>query len=151
MALEQQMSAQPNEERLSSEEDRELDIMVMLAQNLIDDAGYEVIEQAQASKDPGTVIGQFLMQLGSQLGEQLPFDISPRIMFAVGGWVEQISDYIQETYKVPKKIMDRAEIFIASSAQQMAQQGQAQQAGGAPQEAAPQGAPAPAVPVQGGV
>lgn len=138
MALEDELIESEDEETLGDEEEKDLDIMVSMAQNMIDEAGEDFLEQAMASKDPGVVIGQFLMQLGSQLGEQLPFEISPRILLARGGWVEQISDYIQEEYGVPKKIMDRAEIFIGSSAQNMAQ-GQAQQS----QEQAPveQGAP----------
>ena len=135
MALDEQM-AQQGPERLGKEEEDELRIMVNLAMNMIDEGGDQIIDQAMNSKDPGTIIGQFIMQLGSQLGEQLPFEISPRIMLAEGGWVEQISDYLQEQYDVPKKVMDRAEIFVGSSAQNMAQQQQQQPA---PQGAAPQG------------
>ena len=135
MALDEQM-AQQGPERLGKEEEDELRVMVNLAMNMIDEGGDQIIDQAMNSKDPGTIIGQFIMQLGSQLGEQLPFEISPRIMLAEGGWVEQISDYLQEQYDVPKKVMDRAEIFIGSSAQNMAQQQQQQPA---PQGAAPQG------------
>ena len=132
MALDEQM-AQQGPERLGKEEEDELRVMVNLAMNMIDEGGDQIIDQAMNSKDPGTIIGQFIMQLGSQLGEQLPFEISPRIMLAEGGWVEQISDYLQEQYDVPKKVMDRAEIFIGSSAQNMAGQQATQQA--------PQGAP----------
>lgn len=135
MALEEKV-AQQGPEQISKEEEDELRIMVNLAENMIDEGGADIIDQAMESKDPGTIIGQFIMQLGSQLGEQLPFEISPRIMLAEGGWVEQISDYLQEQYDVPKKVMDRAEIFVGSSAQNMAQQQQQQPA---PQGAAPQG------------
>ena len=135
MALDEQM-AQQGPERLGKEEEDELRVMVNLAMNMIDEGGDQIIDQAMNSKDPGTIIGQFIMQLGSQLGERLPFEISPRIMLAEGGWVEQISDYLQEQYDVPKKVMDRAEIFVGSSAQNMAQQQQQQPA---PQGAAPQG------------
>ncbi len=135
MALDEQMTQQ-GPEQISKEEEDELRVMVNLAMNMIDEGGDQIIDQAMNSKDPGTIIGQFIMQLGSQLGEQLPFEISPRIMLAEGGWVEQISDYLQEQYDVPKKVMDRAEIFVGSSAQNMAQQQQQQPA---PQGAAPQG------------
>lgn len=122
MALEDKMSETgAPDQALSKDEKDDLAIMLTLSKNLIDDGGYEIIEQAQNSKDPAVVIGQFLMQLSEQLAEQLPFDPSPRILLAEDGWVEQISDYIQEEYQVPKKIMDRAEIFIASSAEQMVQ------------------------------
>lgn len=118
MALEDNVTTQG---RLSEEEETQLSIVVDLAKNLIDDGGYEVIEQAMSSKDPGQVIGQFLFQMVAQMGEQLPFEPSPNIFFAKGGWVEQISDYLQEEYDIPKKDMDRAEIYIAQSAQSMAQ------------------------------
>jgi hypothetical protein len=143
MALEDEVMEQ--EDSLGDEEETDLEIMVSMAEDMIDEAGSQVIEQALNSKDPGVIIGQFIMQLGSQLAEQLPFDISPRVMLARGGWVEQISDYLQEEYDVPQKIMDRAEIFVGSSAQNMAQ--------GAQQQAAPEQMPAeqaaPAMPMEG--
>lgn len=148
MALEDQLINQANEAAtgtLSKEEKADLKIMVTLAKNLIDDEGYKIIESSEESKDPSVVIGQFLMQLASQLSEQLPFDPSPKILLSEDGWVEQISDYLQDEYNVPKKIMDRAEIFIASSAQQMAQAGNQP-----PQEGAPQTEQAPPMPQQQG-
>ena len=138
MALEEQaLKNEPSQERLTDDEEDDLKIMVNLGKNMIDEGGSQVIEQALQSKDPGVIIGQFLMQLGSQLGEQLPFEISPRIMLAHGGWLEEMSDYLQDEYDIPKKDMDRAEMFVASSAQGMAQQQQQQAAPPAP--AAPQG------------
>ena len=133
MALEDKVKEQQDNSQLTDAEENELDIMVKLAQNLIDEGGIEAIDMAKGSKDPGQVIGQFLMQLGSQLGEQLPFEISPRIMLARGGWLEQVSDYLQDEYGFSKKDMDRAEIFVASSAQSMAQGQQQQQAAPAAQ------------------
>src|SRR5690606_29434493 len=127
---------------LTKEEKDDLRIMVTLSKNLIDDEGYKIIESSEKSKDPSVVIGQFLMQLAAQLAEQLPFDPSPKILLSEDGWVEQISDYLQEDYGVPKKVMDRAEIFIASSAQQMAQGGSQQ-----PQEGVPASQP-PVAPQQ---
>ena len=135
MALETTITEENTQGRLQDEEEKDLKIMVNLGKDMIDEGGYSVVEQALNSKDPGVVIGQFLMQLGSQMGEQLPFDPSPRIMLARGGWLEQMSDYMQEEYDVPKKDMDRAEMFVASSAQGMAQSQQQQQA---PQQAAVQ-------------
>jgi len=142
MALDEELEKENRDsEDLTDEEESELSIMVNIAKDMIDEAGHQVIQQALESKDPGVVIGQFIMQLGSQLSEELPFDPSPRIMLAEGGWVEQISDYLQEEYDVPKKVMDRAEIFVGSSASAMAQGGQQQapQQGAAvpPQQAAP--------------
>ena len=140
MALEEELVEQEDDGQLTDQEEEQLEVMVMLAENLIDEGGIEALDMAKGRKDPGQVIGQFLMQLGSQLGEQLPFEISPRIMLARGGWLEQVSDYLQDEYGFSKKDMDRAEIFVASSAKGMAQGQQAQQA-------TPQGAPAQEAPV----
>ena len=145
MALDEQMVQQQKQSLLSDEEERDLQISVMLAENLIDEGGWKVIQQAEQSSDPAVVVGQFLLQLGAQLGESLPFEISPRIMLAKGGWLEQVSDYLQEEYGVPKQVMDRAEIFIASSAQAMAQQQQQ----GVPQQAQPAAPAAPVMPQEG--
>ena len=99
------------------------------AKNLIDDGGWEIISQALESNDPGQIIGQFLMQLVAQMTENLPegVDIDPAIYLAIGGWVEQISDYLQEEYDVSKEVMDRAEMYIGTASQQMAQGQQQQQ------------------------
>lgn len=135
MSLEEKAVQGQQQGRLTDDEEADLKIMVNLGKDMIDEGGSQVIDQALQSKDPGTIIGQFLMQLGSQLGEQVPFEISPRIMLAHGGWLEEMSDYLQDEYGVPQKDMDRAEIFVASSAQGMANQQQQ------PQQAAPAAVP----------
>lgn len=147
---EEQDPSQISVDQLSDEEEEDLKIMVNLGKNLIDDGGYEVIEAAEKSSDPGQVIGQFLMQMVSQMAEQLPADAkpSPRIFLCEGGWVEEISDYLQDEYDIPEDIMDRAEIYIGTAAQSIAQ---GQQAPGGPAAPAAQAAPAPAMPQQGGL
>lgn len=162
MALEQQVIEQqagpspeqeaPEQERLTDEEEDDLAIAVMLAENLIDDGGQGIIKEAVAtSNDPGTVIGQFMMQLVAEMSEQMPPEasLSPRVFLAEGGWVEQISDYIQEQFGVSKQIMDKAEIFIATQSQSMANGAVQQQEQMAGQEAAMQ-QPAP-MPQPGGM
>ena len=132
-------------ESLSEEEEKDLDIAVMLAENFIDEGGFDVINTAlQESKSPGEVIGQFLMQLVSQMSEQMPreFQLSPRIYLSRGGWVEQISDYLQEEYDVPQDVMDKAEIFIAAQADSMSKGAQQQDAGQIAQQQVAQQAPA---------
>lgn len=154
MALEEQMKEAPVEEdnrRLTEEEETDLTIMVRLAENLIDDGGIDIINQAlESSSDPAQVIGQFLFQLPVQMEENFPegFEISKRIFLAKGGWLEQVSDFLQEEYDVPKEIMDRAEIYVASTAQQLHGPKQ-QQPPGAPAPAQAPAQPAPIVP-QGG-
>ena len=153
MAIKEQIVEQaPQGEALTDAEEKDLIIAVSLAQNLIDDGGIDVIKSAETSKDQGQVIGQFLLQMGEQIAEKLSgmVDISPRIMLAEGGWVEQISDYLQEEYQIPKVIMDRAEMYVGGMAQNMSltEQEKAQQGGGAeaPVPAAP---PAPMLPQPG--
>lgn len=145
----------------SAEDELDLKIAVLLGQHLLQDGGFDVIDKAvKSSKDPGQVIGQFLMQMGQQMMESMPDDIklSPKILLARGGWVEQISDYIQEKAHVKKEIMDKAEIYIASTAQHMAQ-AKGGNVDGVPPPPTPQAGdpnaapamPAPAMPPQGGV
>lgn len=150
MALEDMVNQQPaamqqqepeEQPRLTPEEEDDLAIAVMLSQNIIDDAGIGVIDEAlNSSNDPGVVIGQFLMQLVSQLAEQLPPEaqLSPRVFLAEDGWVEQISDYLQEQYDVPRDVMDKAEIFIASQSTSMANGAVQQQDHAAMPPSAPQ-------------
>lgn len=147
MALEEKLSQEqaapaPEEEVLSEEEEQDLEIAVLLAKKLIDQGGDEVLKAAEGSSDPSQVIGQFLVQLGAQLVEQLPEELkpSPRVLLAEGGWLEQISDFLQEEYDISRDVMDRAEIYVASTGQQMAQAQQQKQQGGAPA--------APATPAQ---
>lgn len=119
---------------LNDEQEENLEMAVLLAKQLIAQGGSEVLDAAKTSKDPGQVIGQFLVQLGSQMGEQLPPEVSidPVIMLCEGGWVEQISDFLQEEYDVSREDADRAEIYVATTAEQIAKGQQAQQAGATP-------------------
>ena len=159
MALKDEINKEPENtdtSKLSDAEEKDLSIMVNLAKNMIDDDGINVIKSAENSKDQGQVIGQFLFQLGSALAEKLSgmVDISPRIMLAEGGWVEQVSDYLQEEYGVPKDIMDRAEIYIGGTAQSVGLAELEKQQGGAPQGAVPPAGPEqmpPTLPQPGGM
>lgn len=158
MAIKEQLTEQaPQEERLTDAEEQDLSIAVNLAKNLIDDGGTEFLESTKTSKDQGEVIGQFLFQMATALKEKLSgmVELSPRIFLSVGGWVEQVSDYLQEEYGVPKDIMDRAEIYIGGTAQSVGlAEIEKQQGGGAPQGApAPAAAPpqGPVLPQQGGM
>lgn len=148
MALEEKLKEQPEESKgnMTDDEEQDLEIAVLLGKKLIDGGGSEVIAAAQKSSDPAQVIGQFLMQLGSQLVEKMPADMkpSPKIFLASGGWLEQMSDFLQEEYDISREVMDRAEIYVAQAAQGMAQ---AKQGASAPAgEAAPAAGAAPAAP-----
>jgi hypothetical protein len=124
MALEDKLAAA---EAAPAKDDSNIDleIAVLLGQRLLDDGGFDVIEKAVGeSSDAAQVVGQFIMQMGTQLMESMPegTELSPEILLAPGGWVEQMSDYIQEEGVADKTVMDKAEIYVASTAQQMAQQ-----------------------------
>lgn len=159
MALEDKMKEKEDDTpkgNLTDDEELDLKIAVLLAESAIDDGGIDVIQDAiKNSSDPGQVIGQFLMQLGTQLVESMPegMEISKKVFLAQGGWVEQVSDFLQEEYKIKRDVMDRAEIYVASSAQQMAQGAQQSGESAVPgQQQPPMPGPAPAAPSpQGGM
>lgn len=153
MALEDKLKQAPPQEDPANEEELDLKIAVLLGERLLEEGGYGVIEKAvKSSSDAGQVIGQFLMQMGQQLHEGMPDDakLSPTIMLAQGGWIEQMSDLIQEEGAADKATMNKAEVYVASTAQQMADAkgGQANgvplpPGGGLEQGMAPPAAPQP--------
>jgi hypothetical protein len=123
LTQEQEAQGPAQGEGLTEEEQKDLRLGVLLAEELIDSGGIDVITQAvEQSRDPAQVIGQFLMQLAAQLDESLPEQakLSKKIYLVRGGWVEQISDYLQEEYGISREVMDRAEIYIGTTAQEMA-------------------------------
>jgi hypothetical protein len=144
MALDEEMKEDEGQETLTDEEEDDLRIAVNIAKNFIDQGGIDVVDKAvSSSKDPGQVIGQFLMQAAREITKNLPegVTLSPRIWLARGGVLEEVSDYLQDEYDIDSEIMDRAEMYVASALQAQAQQEQQ----GAPQQAAPQAGP-PALP-----
>lgn len=137
---------------LSDEEETDLEIAVLIGERLLDDGGMEVIQKAiDQSRDPAQVIGQFFIQMIQQLMESLPEDVqlSPRVFLAKGGFVEQLMDYLDDEMEIDTKILDKAEIYIATTITQMGNANAAKQqqtAGPAPAgqpavPAMPQGAP----------
>jgi hypothetical protein len=151
MALEQELTKEAPAEGGGGGEEDDLEIAVLTAKHLLEDGGFDVIDKAVASSsDPGQVIGQFLMQLGTQMFENMPegVTLSPAIMLAHGGWLEQISDFIQEQLGVKREIMDKAEIYVASTAQQSAQASQQQGDPNAPPVAPGPSAAPPQAPPQ---
>lgn len=150
MALDKKLAQAPEEQQSDPGGDLDMKIAVLMGMRLLDDGGFEVIDRAvESSKDPGQVIGQFLLQMGQQLYEKMPEDLkfSPDIMLAEGGWVEQISDYIQAELGVAPEVMNKAEIYVAHAATQMAQN----KAAPAAADAVQAGQPGPAMPPQGAV
>lgn len=147
MALQDKMAqeAPQDEMNLTDDEEQDLQIAVLMGEQLFEEGGYDAVAKAMTSKDPGQVVGQFMMQFISQMFEQLPPDItlSKRIVLAEGGLVEQLMDMLIANAGIDKKTADRAEIYIGTTAQAMAGSAKQQEAA-APQ--APGPAPVPAVP-----
>lgn len=152
MALEEQMAPkeqaqQPNNlEQMTDEEEQDLQLAVLLTERMLRDDGFSVIEQAlETSNDPAQVIGQFLLQMIKQIDETMPNDakLSKRIWLAKGGWLEQIMDLIIDEFQLDYAIADKAEVYVAETATQMAKAGKA---GGTP---APQPGTAPPALPQG--
>lgn len=116
---------------LTEAEHKDLEIAVMIGQNMMDDGGFDVIEQAiEQSSDPAQVIGQFLVQLIQKLAEAFPEDmkLSPRIYLAKNGFVEQMMDILIDEFDLDIKTADRAEIYVAQMAQELAKSLSQQQA-----------------------
>lgn len=144
MALEKTLAKQkkPAKNSPKTEDEMDLEIGVLLGKRMLEDGGFSIVEKAvESSRDPSQVIGQFLMQMGQEMMENMPDDakLTPAILLSPGGWLEQISDFIQTELDVKKEIMDKAEVYVASTASQMAQAKQGQT----------DGVQAPAVPVAG--
>lgn len=105
--LEKEVAA--NEGASTNSED--LEIAVLMAQDMLDGGGMDVIKNAiNQSQDPALVVGQFLGQLIGQLGEsliqQFP-DFDMRVFLAKGGWLDIILDYIETELGYPDNFSDQ--------------------------------------------
>lgn len=152
MALEEQMAPkeqaqQPsNMEQMTDDEEQDLQLAVLLTERMLKDDSFSVVEQAlETSNDPAQVIGQFLLQMIKQIDEMMPNDakLSKRIWLAKGGWLEQVMDIIIDEFQLDYAIADKAEVYVAETATQMAK------AGGQGGSAAPQPGEAPPALPQG--
>ena len=145
MAIEDKMTEVPEQEgtsaNMTDEQERDLEIAVLFGRNVLTDARVQSIAPALMSKDPGQVLGQFFLTLIKKIDESFVNDMAldKAIYLAEGGWLEQMSEALQDEYNVSEDITNRMETYVASMAQQMAQQGQ-QQAAQAP-AAVPPGSP----------
>lgn len=144
---------------LTKEEETDLKIAVLLGEQLMNKGGYDVIQKAlDTSSDPAQVIGQFFVQMIQKMVESFPKEmkISPRIYLCKGGWLEQIMDETIKKLHMDKRISDKAEIYVAHTAVELAkkyqqgQTGQPQQQDAQQQQQAPQGGDPNAMPQGGG-
>ena len=148
MAIEEQLQETPEVEEqessggnMTDDQERDLELAVLFGKNVLADAEEQIIAPALKSKDPGQVLGQFFLTLIKKIDESFVNDMAldKAIYLAEGGWLEQMSEELQDEYGVSEDITNRMETYVASMAQQMAQQGQQQEAQ-AP-AAVPPGAP----------
>lgn len=118
---------------------QDADKIFSLVMKLMDQGGWDVIEQALDSQDPAQPIGAFIAQLIMQVTEQMANsqqDMDLRAWLMPDGIVEMLLDAAEAEFDLPPEFSD--EIFknvvnnIKSALQEPQQQAQ-------PQQAPPQG------------
>lgn len=135
--------------KASDMEKLDLEIAVKMGTKLLREAGgIQAIEKAiQGSGDPVQAISKFLVQLIMQIKEAVQsqgVELSPKIVLAKGGWVQQMLDVIEQELGLPPEFSDQIFGDVIETFKALAQ-GNKQ-----PSQAAP-GAPAPAgQPMTGG-
>lgn len=124
MTLEKNVQAKSQPKaNFSEEEDKDLRIGVLIGEQLLEQGGLDVIQKAvDSSSDPAQVIGQFFVHMIQHLQEKMPPEVklSPRIYLSKNGWLEQMMDYVIEKIELDPKVADRAEVYVATTAQQLA-------------------------------
>jgi hypothetical protein len=126
-------------------EHADLEIAVKMGTKLLLEAGgLQAIEKAiNGSGDPAQAISKFLVQLIMQIKEAVSaqgVELSPKIVLAKGGWVDQMLDVIEGELGLPPEFSDQVFGDVIETFKALVQGQQAQQQGGQPQP----GAPAPA-------
>ncbi|UFK09609.1 hypothetical protein [Xanthomonas phage DES1] len=149
--MEEQEQDTDDRDTLTDQEEQDLHIGWLLAEQLLEDGGIDVVLQAMDnSGNPAQVIGQFIAQLIMQIGEAMTGEdaLSPKIYFSENGLVEIIGDYLEDE-GIPEDVVGNAEVVCLSIMQSVAQ---GNQKGMAPQGApAPGGMSQPMMPQQGGM
>lgn len=147
----------PNQKgkQASGLEELDLEIAVKMGTRLMKEAGgLKAIEQAMSgSGDPVQAISKFLVQLIMQIKEAVSsqgVELSPNIVLAQGGWVEQMLDVIEGELGLPPDFSDQVFGDVVETFKALAQSPQGagqQQAAASPQIAgAMQAAPAGVAP-----
>lgn len=125
--------------------DNDIELLTRVAIKLLNElGGINVLKEAvQTSGDPVQAVGQFLGQLIVRLGEDVAqkMDLDPRALFARGGVLEELLDYLEPKLGLPPEFSDEVYSEVVELVKAMAMNG-GQQAGPA--------APAPAGPPAGG-
>ena len=119
--------------------DTDIEMLVRVAIKLLNElGGIQLMQEAlETSGDPVQVVGQFLGQLIVRLGEDVAqkMDLDPRSLFARGGVLEELLDYLEPKLGLPPEFSDEVYNEVVELVKAMAMGGQQ----AAP--AAPQGAP----------
>lgn len=113
----------------------DVEIVTRLGIQILSKGGLDQIKQALTqSNDPAQVIGTFLVQVMSQILEQVSsqIDLDPRAFLAKGGFLDHILDYIETKLGYPEEFSDQiyAQTLEVLKAAAMNPQGQ----GGQPQQ-----------------
>lgn len=120
-------------------EELDLEIAVKMGTRLMKEAGgLKAIEQALGgSGDPVQAISKFLVQLIMQIKEAVSsqgVELSPNIVLAQGGWVEQMLDVIEGELGLPADFSDQVFGDVVETFKALAQSPQGG-GGAAPQQA----------------
>lgn len=121
--METEEQVEDTREGLTDQEEQDLHIAWLIAENMLERGGIDVVLEAQNSSGrPAQVIGQFIAQLIMQIHEGLTDDLalSPRIYFSENGLVELIGDYLEDE-GVDTEVVDDAEVTALSIMQSVAQ------------------------------
>lgn len=130
----------------------DVELLTRMAIKLMSDGGLDVIKTAlQESQDPAQVVGQFMVQLISQLAENVgqQVDIDMRAFLAKGGVLENLLDYIEEQLGYPAEFSDQIYGEVVEMIKAAATDPEPVSEGGPPPPA-PQGQPPQGGPPQGG-
>lgn len=135
--------------------DQDIQKIMPLIEELLNQGGWDIVEDALDSKDPAAGIGAFFAQLIMQVSEQLAQageDLDLRVFLMPGGVIEILLDMAESAFKMPPEFSE--EIFkevvsVIKSAIQEPPQGQ-QAPQGQPQPQQPQGGGLQAMPQQMG-
>lgn len=90
--------------------DDDIELLVRTGIKIMKDmGGMQLIDEAiNTSNDPVQAIGQFLGQLVMRLGEDVAqeLDLDPRALFAKGGFLEEMLNYIEDQLGLPEEFSD---------------------------------------------
>ena len=118
------------------------DKIMQLVVKLLDQGGWDVVEQALGSQDPAQPIGAFVAQLIMQITEQMAQseqDMDLRAWLMPGGIVEMLLNMFEAEFDLPPEFSDEIFKNVVKNIQAAMQEPQQQPQQGQPQQAPQQG------------